>query len=196
MPTPAQQAAARTNGARRSMDALSFHPLAKTTVLKNESHKGFQELVCHHTLRIAPRRRRGNLLSHPVFAGGLECLVRACDVLAGKNPRLQAPRPPGERNSRKLPPRNTPRVSRPVRRPAGRTVRRSLYPCASGHSSPSHGRRPVNPKNPASATPRKPKRNPRRTHGNPRTSRHPRRPAASSGSCVPANTPGRSGGVR
>jgi len=55
MPTPAQQAAARTNGARRSMDALSFHPLAKTTVLKNESHKGFQELVCHHTLRIAPR---------------------------------------------------------------------------------------------------------------------------------------------
>jgi hypothetical protein len=81
--------------------------------------------------------------------------------------------------------RGTPRFSRPLSRPAGRTVRRNLYSCASGHTSPSHGLQPVTPKTP-----------PPPYHRIPRRPRHPRGTAVSSRWCVPGNKPGRSGGIR
>jgi hypothetical protein len=67
MRTPAQQAAARANGARSrgpktpegkrrcSMNAISLNLLANATVLKKESRESFQELLRLHTLCIAPR---------------------------------------------------------------------------------------------------------------------------------------------
>jgi len=180
---PARQAASRANGARSSMDALSLHLLAKATVLKDKSYKGFQELVRHYILRIAPpaavEETCSAIQSSP---DDLDCLVPA-----GKNPRLHALRQTCEKKgSRKSPPRKAPRGSRPLGRPAGRTVRRSLYPCASGHTSRSRGLQPVNPHN---LRLRRPRTNP----GKPR---HHRGTAASSGSCLPGNTLGRSGGAR
>ena len=126
MRTPAQQAASRANGARArgpkpvdgkprtSMDARSLHLLAKTTVLKDESLKGFRELVRQHMQRIAPRdaveqtaveeicsatwrlhrlraieRKTIDLeLATQSSPDKLERLVRACGALAGKNSHL------------------------------------------------------------------------------------------------------------
>ena len=126
MRTPAQQAASRANGARSrgpksqdanprtSMDARSLHLLTKTTVLKNESRKGFHELVRQHMLHFAPRdpveqaaveeicsatwrlhrlrsieRKAIDLeLANQSSPDGLECLLHACGALAGKNPHL------------------------------------------------------------------------------------------------------------
>ena len=127
MRTPAQQAASRANGARSrgpktgaaeeprtSMEAHSLHLLARTTVLKNESLKGFRELVRQHMLRIAPRdaveqtaveeicsatwrlhrlraieRKTIDLeLATQSSTDNLECLARACGALAGKNPHV------------------------------------------------------------------------------------------------------------
>jgi hypothetical protein len=131
MRTPAQQATARANGARSSMDALSLHLLAKATIVKNESCESFQELLRQHTLRIAPRDAIEETCSASQSSpDGLECLPHACGALAGKYPRLQALRQPGEKNMSKRTQRGTPPLSRPLGRPAGRTVRRSLYPCA------------------------------------------------------------------
>jgi hypothetical protein len=200
------------------MDARSLHLLAKTTVLKSESLKGFQELVRQHLLRIAPRdaveqtaveeicsatwrlhrlraieRKTIDLeLATQSSPDDLECLARACGALAGKNPHLLFQRHEtrlqniirrslnrietlrrieAQKNSTKPPPRGTPRVSRPLGRPANRNVRRSLNPCASGHTSPSLGLHPVNPKNlrlrrPTEAQ-EKPKKNPRKPKKNP-----------------------------
>jgi hypothetical protein len=109
----------------------------------------------------------------------LECLTHACGALAGA-PSL-ASRPcasPAKKNVLKRTHRGTPRLSRSLGRPAGRTVRRSLYPCASGHTSQSGGlpsmtlknvRRRHPTENPG-RTHRKPARThpqPTRTHGNP-----------------------------
>ena len=121
MRTPAQQAAARANGAlsrgpktgerkpRSSMTARSLNLLAKTTVVKNESRQGFQELVRQRTLPIAPRDavdsatwrlHRLRAIEHKTIdlelatqssPDDLECLAHACGALAGRNPhtRLQ-----------------------------------------------------------------------------------------------------------
>jgi hypothetical protein len=149
--------------------------LAKVTVLNNESHKGFQELLRQHILRIAPRAAvEATCSAIQSSPGDLECLAHACGVLAGKNPRIQAPRQPGERKITKRTQGGSPRLSRPLGRMAARTVRRSVYPWASGHTSRSRGLQPVNPKN--------------------LRLRHSRGTAASSGRCVPGNTPGRNGG--
>ena len=93
------------------MDAHSLNLLTKTTVLKNESRKGFHELVRQHMLRIAPRdaveqtaveeicsatwrlhrlraieRKAIDLeLATQSSPDDLECLVHACGNLAGKN---------------------------------------------------------------------------------------------------------------
>jgi len=126
MRTPAQQAASRANGARSrgpntqeansrtSMDAHSLRLLTKITVIKNESRKGFHELVRQHMLRIAPRdaveqtaveeicsatwrlhrlraieRKTIDLeLATQSSSDDLERLARACGALAGKNPHL------------------------------------------------------------------------------------------------------------
>jgi hypothetical protein len=188
MQTPAQQAAAGPNGARSSMDALSLRLLSKATVLKNESHNGLQELVRQHTLCIASRDPVEEICSAIQSSpDGPECLAHPCGVLAGKNPRLQALRQPGEKNMSKRTQRGTPRLSRPLgRMAAARTVRRSLYPCASGHTSRSRGLQPVNPHNLRLRRPRT----------NPGKSRHHRATAASTGSCLPGNALGRSGGAR
>jgi hypothetical protein len=57
MPTPAQEAAARS-----SVNALSQNPLAQATVLKDESNKGFQELVRQpgekETCQFEPKKAR------------------------------------------------------------------------------------------------------------------------------------------
>ena len=98
MRTPAQQAAAGPNGARSSMDALSLRLLSKATVLKNESHNGLPELVRQHTLCIASRDPVEEICSAIQSSpDGPECLAHPCGVLAGKNPRLQALRQPGEK---------------------------------------------------------------------------------------------------
>ena len=67
MRTPAQQAAARANGARSrgpkteqgrrrcSMNATSLNLLASATALKDESRKSFQNVVRVHTQCLAPR---------------------------------------------------------------------------------------------------------------------------------------------
>ncbi len=65
--TPAQQAAARANGARSrgpatpegklrsSENSLRHGLLARTAVLANESHDGFEEMLQGHIRRIGPR---------------------------------------------------------------------------------------------------------------------------------------------
>ena len=126
MRTPAQQAASRANGARSrgpktgqrkprsSMTARSLSLLAKTTVVKKESLKGFQELVRQHMLCIAPReaveqdaveeicsatwrlyrlwaieRKAIDLeLATQSSPDDLECLTHACGALAGKNQHI------------------------------------------------------------------------------------------------------------
>jgi len=67
MRTPAQQAAARANGARSrgaispegkrrsSRNALRHGLLAKTTVLENESRAGFEDMLRQYFQRFAPR---------------------------------------------------------------------------------------------------------------------------------------------
>ena len=146
--------------------------LAKTTVVKNESRQGFQELVRQHTLRIAPRDAVEKTCSATQsFPDGLECLAHARGVPAGKNPRIRALRQPGEKNMSIRTQRGTPPLSRPLGRPAARTARRSLYPCASGHTSRSRGLQPVNPKNCC-------RRHPTKTQEKPATHAEPPLPAA------------------
>jgi hypothetical protein len=127
MRTPAQQVASRANGTlsrgpkteegkrRSAVRPFSHDLLAKTTVPKNESREGFQELVRRHMLCIAPRnsveqdaveeicsatwrlhrlraieRKAIDLeLAAQSSPDDLECLLYACAALAGKNPRLQ-----------------------------------------------------------------------------------------------------------
>jgi len=148
---PARQAASRANGARSSMDALSLHLLAKTTV--------------DDTLCIASRdpveATCSAIQSSP---DDLDCLVPA-----GKNPRLHALRQTCEKKgSRKPPPRKVPRGSRPLGRMAARTVRRSLYPCASGHTSRSRGLQPANRKNLRLRHPKKTQEKPKETQEKPK----------------------------
>jgi hypothetical protein len=126
MRTPAQQAASRANGAlsrgpkteegkrRSAAKPSSHHLLAKTTVLKVESRKGFQELVREHMLCIAPRdavefaaveeicsatwrlyrlraieRKAIDLeLAAQSSPDNLECLLHACGALAGNPPHV------------------------------------------------------------------------------------------------------------
>jgi hypothetical protein len=80
--------------------------------------------------------------------------------IRGHLPRIEA-----KKRFAKSPLSGTPRRSRPLGRPAGRTVPRSLYPYASGHISRSHELPPVTFKNPRL---RHPKKNPRRTQEEPR----------------------------
>ena len=116
--------------------------------------------------------------------GDLQCLVRASGALAGKNPRIHTLRQPGEKKEfAQIAPVGTPRVGRPLARMAARTVRRSLYPCASGHTSRSYELQPVNPKNlrlrhpkKTQEKPKKTQENPRKTHRNPRNIRQSRVP--------------------
>jgi hypothetical protein len=132
----------------------------------------------------------------------LECLTHACGALPGKNPRIQALRQPGEKNLTKRTQRGTPRVSRPLGPPARRTVRRSLYPCASGHTSPSRGLRPVNPKNLRLRHPTETQERPKKTQEKPTETRE--RPTETRGkpaAAVPcpstlllSRSPARSGG--
>ncbi|MCX6633900.1 MAG: hypothetical protein NT090_02205, partial [Acidobacteria bacterium] len=126
MRTPAQQAASRANGTRSrgpkteegkrrsAVKPYSQDNLAKTTVLKTESRKGFQELVRQHMLCIAPRnyveqdaveeicsatwrlyrlraieRKAIDLeIATQSSPDDLECLLRACGALAGRNPHV------------------------------------------------------------------------------------------------------------
>jgi hypothetical protein len=96
------------------MTARSLSLLAKTTVVKKESLKGFQELVRQHMLCIAPReaveqdaveeicsatwrlyrlraieRKAIDLeLATQSSPDDLECLTHACGALAGKNSHI------------------------------------------------------------------------------------------------------------
>jgi len=208
MRTPAQQAAASANGTRSSIDALSLYLLAKVTVFKDESHKGFQELVRQHTLRIAPRDAVEETCSAiQSFPDDLGCLAHACGVPAGKNPRIQALRQTGKKRFDQTTPvghtssgppagpdggphcapeplsmRLRPHI--PVLRTSAREPQKPPPPPSHGNPRKTHG------------NPRKTQENPRKTHRNPGKTRQLGGTAASSGRCVPANTPGRNGGVR
>ena len=86
------------------------------------------------------------------------------DNLACQIPARRALAGPAKTDSTKTPPRGTPHTSRPLGRPAARNSLRSLYPCASGNTSPSRGRSPATSRN---LRLRHPKKNPRRTRENP-----------------------------
>jgi len=99
---------------RSTTKPFCHNQLAKATVLKKESRKGLQELVRQHMLSIAPRdpveqdaveeicsatwrlyrlraieRKAIDLeLAAQSSPDDLECLVHACDVVAGKNSHL------------------------------------------------------------------------------------------------------------
>jgi hypothetical protein len=126
MRTPAQQSASRANGAlsrgpktpegkrRSAVKPFSRDLLAKITVVKKESRKGFQKMVRQHMLFFAPRnavelvaveeicsatwrlhrlraieRKAIDLeLDTQPSPDNLECLLRACGAVAGQNPHL------------------------------------------------------------------------------------------------------------
>ena len=101
--------------------------------------------------------------------GDLQCLVRASGALAGKNPRIQALPQPGEKKEfDQITPVGTLRVGRPLGRMAAHTMRRSLYPCASGHTSPSCELQPVNLKNLRLRHPKKTQEKPKKTQEKPK----------------------------
>jgi hypothetical protein len=83
-----------------------------------------------------------------------------------------------KKNMSKRTQRGTPRLSRPLGRMAARTVRRSLYPCASGHTSPSRGLQPVNPKNLRLRHPTETQEKPKKTQEKPATPAEQPLPAA------------------
>ena len=73
-----------------------------------------------------------------------------------------------KKDSAKSPLSGAPRGSRPLRRPAASNVRRSLIPCASGHTSRSNGFRPVSPKNIRLRHPKKTREKPKKTQEKPK----------------------------
>jgi hypothetical protein len=193
MRTPAQQAAARANGARSSMNALSLHLLAEATVVKNESYKGSQELVRQYMLCVAPRAAVEETCSAIQSSpDGLECLAHACGVLAGKNPRLQAVRQPGEKKHVN----SNPRRHASLQPPAGPDGGARYAPDPLSMRLRPHipvlrtsAREPQKPPPPPSQG------NPRKTHGNPRkTQENPRKPTetqedfANPASCAPSRS--------
>jgi len=72
-----------------------------------------------------------------------------------------------KKDSAKSPLSGTLRGSSPLRRPTGRNVRRSLIPCASGHTSESHGLQPATSQEEPKENPPITRQNPPPTHQNP-----------------------------
>jgi hypothetical protein len=120
MRTPARQAASRANGARSAMSTRSLNP---------------DHLGCLAQALRQPRERK-SADSNPRRHASAQRLHPCPSVATCLGSRQK-------KDSTKSTLSGTPRRSRPPGRPAGRDVRRSLYPCASGHTFRAHGLPPV-----------------------------------------------------
>jgi hypothetical protein len=156
------------------MNALSLHLLAEATVVKNESYKGSQELVRQYMLCVAPRAAVEETCSAIQSSpDGLECLASsAWPMPAAFWPaKIPASRPCASQAKKNMSIRTqegTPPFSRPLGRMAAHAMRRTLYPCASGHTSRSCGLQPANPKNLRLRHPKETQEKPTETQGKPK----------------------------
>jgi len=205
---PAQPAAARANGGPLLHGcALSPPP--------RQSHRPQRRVIQRlpgtgppaHAVHRPARRRRGNLLRHPVFprrprvpGSGLRRPGRQKSPHPGPAPAKQkkhvnsnptrhaSAQPPAGPDGGALcapePLSMRLRAHIPVPRTSAREPQKPPPPPSHGNPRKTHG------------NPRKTQENPRKTHRNPRKTRHPGGTAASSSRCVPGNKPGRNGGAR
>jgi hypothetical protein len=147
MRTPAQRTASGANGARSRGPKAPAGKLRSTTPSSRRSRLETAPTWRLCRLRVIERKTLDLELAAQSSPDDLECLLHACGSLAGGVASGH------KKNSGKSPSSNTPR--------AGRHTRRSLYPCASQHTSASPGLPPA-------AAQEEPKKNPRRTREEPK----------------------------
>jgi hypothetical protein len=159
MRTPAQQSASRANGAR------SLNLLAKVTVVKKESLKGFQELVRQYMLSTAPRNAVEEICSayyqtnparhaspQPPAGphGGAHCAPEPLSMRL--RPRIPAPRtsaPGAPRTAASERTQKTPATPAQPPRPAGRV----FLSTSRGETPPPDEPQPAVPRNAAPDAP-------------------------------------------